>query len=98
MNINNHYDISKYIYNLIKDKFKYDDKWLYLNHEGYWIQDICQVKLKTEIMTTVVNDIIRKSIDFINDDYKSRGLIALSIKLKDYKYIKLIISELKQFY
>jgi hypothetical protein len=98
MNINNHYDISKYIYNLIKDKFKYDDIWLYLNKTGQWSPDKNQVKLKTEIMTSVVNDIIRKSIDLINDDYKSRRLIELSIKLKDIKYIKLIISELKQFY
>ena len=98
MNINNHYEISKYIYNIIKDRLKYNENWFYLNQEGQWIQDTSLVKLKTEIMTTVVNDIIKKSIDFIYDDYKSRQLIALSIKLKDNKYIKLIISELKQFY
>lgn len=98
MNINNHYDISKYIYTIIKNKLKYDDKWFYLNQDGHWIHDTHQIKLKTEIMTTVVNDIIKKSIDIIYDDYKSRELIALSIKLKDNKYIKLIISELKQFY
>jgi|688.fasta_scaffold2080477_1 hypothetical protein len=98
MNINNHYDISKYIYNIIKDKFKYEDKWFYLNEKLQWIDDINEIKLKTEIMTTVVNDIIKKSIDSIYDDYKSRILIALSIKLKDTNYIKLIISELKQFY
>jgi len=98
MNINNHYDISKYIYNLIKDRFKYDDIWFYLNQNGNWIEDKNQLKLKTEIMTSVVNNIIIKSIELINDDYNSTKLITLSIKLKNINYIKLIISELKQFY
>jgi hypothetical protein len=98
MNINNHYDVSKYVFNVIKDKCKYDDDWFYLNQAGEWIYDTNHMKLKTEIMTTVVNDLIYKSINDIDNDEISRKLIQLSIKLKDDKYIRAIISELKQFY
>ena len=98
MNIYNHYDISKYVFDFVKDKYKYIDKWYYLNNEGNWVYDINCKKLKKEIMTTVVNDIIIKSIENINDDIICSKLIKLSIQLKDIKYLNYIINELRQFY
>ena len=98
MNIDNHYDISKYIFEFIKDNFKYDSNWFYLDNNHNWIKDINEKQLKEIIRTKIVNQVINESINNINNDFISSKYIHLSIKLKNLKYIKMIIRELRQFY
>jgi hypothetical protein len=98
MNIDNHYDISKYVFEFIKNDFKYDSNWFYLDKNLNWIHDINYKRLKTFIMTKVVNELINQSIKNIDNDYISSKYIHLSIKLKNHNYIIMIIKELRQFY
>ena len=107
-----HYDVSKVIYELIKDKFSYCGKniWKYNNNNENIIDDK-QYYLKNEIKSTVINVFIlrcnywddkainEKNISISNDcKMKSSILLQIANKLKDSKYIGHIIKELKQFF
>jgi len=93
-----HYNIALYIYEIIKDRYKYNNKkWLLvdknddINYEG---------KLKEEIKTLIVNDFGNRSIYWSNNssDIKSIKLLQVADKLKNEKFLKDIIKELPQFY
>ena len=107
-----HYDVSKVIYELIKDKFIYCGKnnWQYKDNEEFII-DEKQFKLRQELKSNVINNFIIRSNywddkSMIRDDinitlnYKLKSSILLQIahKLTDDKYINCIIKELKQFF
>jgi hypothetical protein len=107
-----HYDVSKVIYELIKDKFSYCGKniWKYNNNDKIII-DEKQINLKNELRSNVINvfilrgnywddkALIESNIN-ISNDYRIKSSILLQIanKLKDSKYIIHIIKELKQFF
>ena len=107
-----HYDVSKVIYELIKDKFSYSGKniWKFTNNDIIIIDDK-QHYLKKELNTNVINAFILRgnywdskanteSIINISNDYKIKSSILFQIanKLKDSKYLGHIIKELKQFF
>ena len=107
-----HYDVSKVIYELIKDKFSYCGKniWKYNNNNNIIIDEKLNY-LKNEIKTTVINTFILRGNYWdnkaliehninISNDYKIKSSILLQIanKLKDNKYLGHIIKELKQFF
>ena len=107
-----HYDVSKVIYELIKDKFSYCGKniWKYNNNNNLIIDEKLNY-LKNEIKTTVINTFILRGNYWdnkaliehninISNDYKIKSSILLQIanKLKDNKYLGHIIKELKQFF
>jgi hypothetical protein len=107
-----HYDVSKVIYELIKDKFNYCGKnvWKYIENGENTIDDK-QLKLKNVLKSTVINTFIIRS-NYWDDkaivqndinialDYQIKSSILLQIanKLKDDKYLNCIIKELKQFF
>ena len=107
-----HYDVSKVIYELIKDKFSYCGKniWKYNNNNNLIIDEKLNY-LKNEIKTTVINTfilrgnywddktLIEHNINISNDyKIKSSMLFQIANKLKDNKYVINIIKELKQFF
>lgn len=107
-----HYDVSRVIYELIKNKFYYCGKniWKYNNNNNIII-DEKQNYLRNELKSNVINTFILrgnfwddkaiKETDInISNDYKIKSSILLQIanKLKDNKYLGHIIKELKQFF
>lgn len=97
-----HYDIARYIYEVLKDNYRYNEKtnkWIYIDNE-----DINNLnKLKREIKTTIVNHFILRSVYWNKtekDDIKIRSyhLIQIAHKLKNDKFLRAIIKEIKQFY
>ena len=107
-----HYDVSKVIYELIKDKFSYTGKnvWKFTNNDIIIIDDK-QTYLKKELNTNVINAFIlrgnywdnKSNIESninISNDYKIKSsmLFQIANKLKDNKYVINIIKELKQFF
>ena len=107
-----HYDVSKVIYELIKDKFIYCGKnnWNYKETDDFII-DEKQTKLRQELKSNVINNFIIRSNYWddkskiqndinISLNYKLKSSILLQIahKLTDDKYINCIIKELKQFF
>lgn len=108
-----HYDVSKVIYELIKDKFSYIGKnnWKYNNKGKYEIDDKNNNILKNEIKSNVINAFILRGSYWddkaiaenninLSNDYKLKSFILWQIagKLKETKYILCIIKELKQFF
>jgi hypothetical protein len=104
-----HYNISLYIFEKIKNKHKYNtdnNEWFYLNNNNEWIIDNKLNNLIIEIKSKIVNDFILRSIylndikNNNNDDnvFKSNKLLEIANKLKNDKFIKDIIKEIKQFY
>ena len=107
-----HYDVSKVIYELIKDKFSYTGKnvWKFTNNDIIIIDDK-QTYLRKELNTNVINAFIlrgnywdnKSNIESninISNDYKIKSsmLFQIANKLKDNKYVINIIKELKQFF
>lgn len=93
-----HYNIALYVYEIIKDRYRYNNKkWLLVEKND----DInYENKLKEEIKTLIVNDFGNRSIYWSknNDDIKSIKLLQVADKLKNEKFLKDIIKELPQFY
>jgi hypothetical protein len=107
-----HYDVSKVIYELIKDKFIYCGKnnWEYKENEEF-INDEKQANLRKELKSNVINNFIMRSNYWddkskiqndinisLNYQLKSSTLLQIAHKLTDDKYINCIIKELKQFF
>jgi len=97
-----HYDISLYIYEKIKNIYKYtnENQWLYFDN-NIWNIDINLNYITNIIKSIIVNDFITRSLywDNFNDcSIKSIRLLEIANKLKNNKFIKDIIKELKQFY
>ena len=97
-----HYDISLYIYETSKNNPNYPS---YPKNEDEYN------KLKTFIKSSIVNDFILRSMHFINlnenesdadkieeNSFKSLRLSEIADKLKNDKFLKNVINELKQFY
>ena len=108
-----HYDVSKVIYELIKDKFIYCGKniWKYNDNNNNFIIDEKQYYLRQELKSNIINNfilrsnywddksIIQNDINIsLNYQLKSSILLQIANKLKDDKYINRIIKELKQFF
>ncbi len=108
-----HYDVSKVIYELIKDKFIYCGKniWKYNDNNNNFIIDEKQYQLRQELKSNIINNfilrsnywddksIIQNDINIsLNYQLKSSILLQIANKLKDDKYINCIIKELKQFF
>ena len=97
-----HYNISLYIFEIIKNKYRYSDKiWLLVDSENNDIN--YEYKLKDEIRTLIVNNFGNRSIywsEFNNyeNNIKSVKLLQVMNKLKNEKFLKDIIKELAQFY
>jgi len=107
-----HYDVSKVIYELIKDKFIYcgNNTWEYKENEEF-INDDKQTNLRKELKSNVINNFIMRSNYWddkskiqndinisLNYQLKSSTLLQIAHKLTDDKYINCIIKELKQFF
>ena len=105
-----HYDVSKVIYELIKDKFSYCGKNNWKYNETNEI-DEKQCKLRQELKSNVINKFILRSNYWddkasiqedinilLNYQIKSSTLLQIAHKLTDDKYINCIIKELKQFF
>lgn len=98
----NHYGIAQYIYEMFKDIFVYkenENKWYYLDK----VDKSNVSKLKMEIRTTIASQFILRSIYWNKhdtDENKLRSILLLKTanNLKNDKFIRAIIKEMKQFY
>jgi hypothetical protein len=108
-----HYDIANVCYIILKDKHKYtkNNIWEYLitykNGTTTWGIDISNQHIIYSIKTEVCSAFTNRSLywsEMKNDDkYKDTELISnkllhISSKLKDNKYISILIKECKQFF
>lgn len=106
-----HYDISLVIYEILKDKYRYlgNNIWNYKNQNEEWVIDINN-NLKNDIKSVVINYFLNRSnywteeskISDINlsidNQIKSIRILEYSNKLKDEKFLKDILKEIKQFF
>jgi hypothetical protein len=108
-----HYDIANVCHKILKDKHKYtkNNIWEYLitykNGNTTWGIDIKNQHITYSIKTEVCSAFTKRSLywsEIKNDDkYKdtellSNKLLHISSKLKDDKYISILIKECKQFF
>jgi hypothetical protein len=108
-----HYDIATVCYIILKDNHKYtkNNIWEYLikykNGTTTWGIDINNQHITYSIKTEVCSAFTNRSLywsEMKNDDkYKDTELISnkllhISSKLKDNKYISILIKECKQFF
>jgi len=99
------YDISIVIYYLLKNHYRYNEKkkWEYLDNSKLWLHDINQEMFKRSIRTDVCKMFIDRSIFWINcgelsNDIMSAKLLSIGSKLKEKKYISIIIKECRDFF
>lgn len=108
-----HYDIANVCHKILKDKHRYakNNIWEYLitykNGTTTWGIDIRNQHIIYSIKTEVCSAFTNRSLywsEMKNDDkYKDTELISnkllhISSKLKDNKYISILIKECKQFF
>ncbi len=109
-----HYDMSLVIYHILKDKYRYlgDNLWQYKNINDEWINDVKNnLHIINDIKSIVINYFLSRStywleesktsedISLSNDNQiKSVRILQYSSKLKDEKFIKEIMKEIKQFF
>jgi hypothetical protein len=104
-----HYDIAYVIYIFLKIKHRYikNNTWEYLNSLSEWVIDINNQQLIYSIRTIVCSAFTERSLYWANmkNDAKyqdteiiSNKLLIISSKLKDNKYISMLIKECKQFF
>ncbi len=113
MNYRSHYDIASFIYKdeFIINNFKYDEnvsKWFQMDlKKKEWIEDKKAKKLGDEIKTRIVNKFIKLHQEISNNgngemdeigEVRSIFFLETAFKLKQEKYVRLVIKELKQFY
>lgn len=96
-----HYNISLYLYEILKNKYRYSDKQWYLYESNDNINS--ENKLKDDIKDIIINDFGNRSIYWSktnnsDDNIKSVKLLQIIDKLKNEKFLKDIIKELSQFY
>jgi hypothetical protein len=99
------YDISIVIYYLLKDNYRYNYKkrWEYLDNSKLWVHDINQERFKSSIKNEVCKIFIDRAIYWINSDETnsdtmSSKLLSIGSKLKENKYISIIIKECRDFF
>ena len=104
-----HYDIACIIYMYLKDKHRYikNNTWEYLNSLNEWIIDVNNQQIIYSIRTIVCSAFTERSLYWANmktiPNYEdteliSNKLLIISSKLKDNKYISMLIKECKQFF
>jgi hypothetical protein len=104
-----HYDIAYVIYIYLKDKHRYikNNSWEYLNSSNEWIIDVNNDHIIYSIRTIVCCAFTERSLYWANmktiPNYEdteliSNKLLIISSKLKDNKYISMLIKECKQFF
>jgi hypothetical protein len=112
MNYRSHYDIASFIYKdeFIINNFKYDEnvsKWFQMDlKKKEWVEDKKAKKLGDEIKTRIVNKFIKLHQEISNNgegnedlnEVRSIFFLETAFKLKQEKYVRLVIKELKQFY
>jgi biotin carboxylase len=113
MNYRSHYDIASFIYKdeFIINNFKYDEnvsKWFKMDlKKKEWVEDMKAKKLGDEIKTRIVNKFIKLHQEISNNgngemdeigEMRSIFFLETAFKLKQEKYVRLVIKELKQFY
>ena len=96
-----HYNISLYLYAILKNKYRYSDKQWFLIQETDNLN--AENKLRDEIKGIIINDFGNRSIYWSksknsDDNIKSVKLLQIVDKLKNEKFLKDIIKELSQFY
>ena len=108
---NLHYDIALVCYKCLKDKHRYVSKtdnniWEYLTN-AVWTTDVNNKQLIYSIRTIVCSAFTKRSLywedERDNERYPDTSVIAskllqISSKLKDNKYILVLIKECKQFF
>jgi len=108
---NLHYDIALVCYKCLKDKHRYASKtdnntWEYLTN-AVWTTDVNNKQLIYSIRTIVCSAFTKRSLywedERENEKYPDTSVIAskllqISSKLKDNKYILVLIKECKQFF
>jgi hypothetical protein len=98
----------------LKDKHRYikNNTWEYLNSLNEWIVDVNYQQIIYSIRTIVCSAFTERSLYWANmktipnyedTDYEdteliSNKLLIISSKLKDNKYISMLIKECKQFF
>lgn len=106
-----HYDIAFVVHKYLKDKHRYvnNNTWEYLSDTG-WASDIKNLNLIYSIRTIVCSAFTQRSLywaDANNTDANSKyqdtefisnKLLLISSKLKENKYISVLIKECKQFF
>jgi hypothetical protein len=107
-----HYDIANVIHIYLKDIHRYTENntWEYLKNQS-WEIDVDNKELIFSIRTTVCNAFTARSLYWANAKDGSSGysryldteiisvkLLNISSKLKDNKYICVVIKECKQFF
>ena len=104
-----HYDIACIIYMYLKDKHRYikNNTWEYLNSLNEWIVDVNYQQIIYSIRTIVCSAFTERSLYWANiktdpkyqdTEVISNKLLIISSKLKDNKYISMLIKECKQFF
>lgn len=104
-----HYDIAYVIYIYLKDKHRYikNNTWEYLNTSSEWIADINNEQITYSIRTIVCTAFTERSLYWANmktdpkyqdTELISNKLLVICSKLKDNKYISMLIKECKQFF
>ena len=104
-----HYDIAYVIYIYLKDKHRYikNNTWEYLNTSSVWIADINNEQITYSIRTIVCTAFTERSLYWANmktdpkyqdTELISNKLLVICSKLKDNKYISMLIKECKQFF
>jgi hypothetical protein len=93
----------------LKDKHRYikNNTWEYLNSLNEWIVDVNYQQITYSIRTIVCSAFTERSLYWANiktdpkyqdTEVISNKLLIISSKLKDNKYISMLIKECKQFF
>jgi hypothetical protein len=101
---NTDYDISLVIFKILEGKYRYisNNVWEYLDKDNNWACDIKQNNLRYSIKTKVYTYFINRAIELcdktMDANIISDKLLNISSKLKEDKYISMIIKESRQFF
>ncbi len=101
---NTDYDISQVVFKILEGKYRYisNNTWEYLDKDNNWVNDIKQSNFKYSIKTEVYTHFIKRAIELCDKtgdtNIMSGKLLDISLKLKEDKYISMIIKESRQFF
>jgi hypothetical protein len=101
---NTDYDISQVVFKILEGKYRYisNNTWEYLDKDNNWVSDIKQSNFKYSIKTEVYTHFIKRAIELCDKtgdtNIMSGKLLDISLKLKEDKYISMIIKESRQFF
>ena len=101
---NTDYDISLVVFKILEGKYRYisNNAWEYLDKDNNWVSDIKQNNFKYSIKTEVYTYFIKRAIELCDKagdtNIISGKLLDIASKLKEDKYISMIIKENRQFF